>query len=191
MIKVNLVAGRRGNFQPRLVEFRQKREPPDKKLVVMVVCFALLVVIAAGSFYMWMTEPKVRTASLEELAVVEVPEPSVNPAEPEPDTPTPSVDLLEPEPDAPAPAVVEEYRHFGEGFATKDIGLKVWLDPLKTSADCSAPARYILEGHTDVFFEDPCKNISGEELRRWWKFPAGNYLVYPAKGNEIYFHWWQ
>ncbi len=91
----------------------------------------------------------------------------------------------------PAPTkLVAEFPITGEGHATKEIGLKAWLDPEKTYLRPSRPARYVFVEDTDVFFDDKEGPVNTNH-KDWKNMPSGKYLVYPLKGDKVYFRWWQ
>ena len=79
-----------------------------------------------------------------------------------------------------------EYPHSGEGYATRVIGLKVWLDPGKSHTRSSGPARYVVENHRTMYYID---RMDGRDTG-FRSFPAGRYLVYPVGDGEVFFRWW-
>lgn len=101
-------------------------------------------------------------------------------------------------PQSSQPSVAPEYPTSGEGYATKEVGLEAWLDPMKTylrptsdeNPDVPRAARYVFAKNKKLFFDDTGPSI-GTKKELWWKMPAGNYLVYPLKEDKIYFRWWQ
>lgn len=82
-----------------------------------------------------------------------------------------------------------EYPDQGEGFPTKDVPLKCWLDPRKTYTRPSGPARYCFEGVPDMCFEDTA-GTRVETSSKWQAMPDGKYLVTPLKSDRIYFRWY-
>jgi len=100
---------------------------------------------------------------------------------------------------APAPRAVvptappedPEYPRSGEGYTTKEVGLKCWLDPRHTYTRPSGPARYVVANHPSMFFDD----VEGTKVQvntTWQGMPAGKYIVYPiSRDDEIFFRWWQ
>jgi len=101
-----------------------------------------------------------------------------------------------PEPPKVTPAPTQqkkpivEFPISGEGHATKEVGLKAWLDPEKTYTRPSRPARYVFVEDTDVFFDDKEGPVNTNH-KDWKNMPSGKYLVYPLKGDRVYFRWWQ
>jgi len=113
------------------------------------------------------------------------------------DTGTPIPTTAAPRPMAtPAPPAVPtvdmEYPTSGSGRATKEVGLKAYLDPLRVHTLPSGPARYVFAEDRSVFFDDMAgAKIDETESRKiWWKMPAGKYIVYPLVVDEIIFKWW-
>lgn len=94
---------------------------------------------------------------------------------------------------AAIPAPVVEYPISGEGHATKEVGLKVWLDPMKTSTRTSRAARHVFVEDPAVFYEHD--EVTGEQppekKKQWEMMPKGKYLVYPLTGDRIFFQWSQ
>jgi len=94
----------------------------------------------------------------------------------------------------PAP----EFPTAGEGVATKSTPVKAWLDPgrtyvrpMRSSTDeTPAPARYVLVENPAKYFDDVGPDLN-QNHRAWDKMPAGQYLVYPLRDDEIYFRWWK
>ncbi len=89
----------------------------------------------------------------------------------------------------PLVPVVVEFPLSGEGHATKDVGLKAYLDPTRTHTRPSKDARYVFVEDPDVVFDD----LVGSNVNHqaWVDMPSGKYLVYPLSGDQIYFRWWQ
>ena len=91
-----------------------------------------------------------------------------------------------------------EYPPSGSGVATKAVPLKCWLDPgrtyvrpMRSSTDeTPAPAQYVLVGNPAEYFDDVGPGLN-QNHRAWEKMPAGQYLVYPLRDDEIYFRWWK
>ena len=75
----------------------------------------------------------------------------------------------------PAPPEDPEYARSGEGYATKAIGLKVWLDPRKSYTRPSGPARYVVENHPTMYFDDSAPGVQSNQ--KWWGMPAGRYIM--------------
>jgi hypothetical protein len=93
-----------------------------------------------------------------------------------------------------APVVIPEYPTSGEGHATKEAGIKAWLDPMKTYVRPSRPARYVFVEDTTLFFDDTSGAVvdTTAHHKEWLQMPAGKYLVYPIKDDDnIFFRWWQ
>jgi hypothetical protein len=91
---------------------------------------------------------------------------------------------------APAPVIAEpenpEFPHAGTGFATRDAGLKVWLDPHRSFCHPNRPAVYEVAGHPNVYYID---HLDGRDSA-WRKFPVGEYVVYPyGDDDEISVSW--
>jgi len=93
----------------------------------------------------------------------------------------------------PAPMFVPEYPISGAGHATKEVGLKAYLDPMKTYVLPSRPARYVFIEDTSVFFDDTegARVDTTEHHQVWLDMPPGEYLVYPIGADKVYFRWWQ
>ena len=78
----------------------------------------------------------------------------------------------------------------GEGWATKQVGVKAWLDPKHTFTRASGKyARYVLAENPNLFFDDT--DVVATTNKNWQQFPAGNYIVFPLGTDKIHFHWWQ
>ena len=90
----------------------------------------------------------------------------------------------------PAPTPVLEFPTSGDGWATKEVGLKAYLDPMRTYTRPRGPARYELAKDRSVYFDDDGPGI-GANKEVWYEMPPGEYLVFPLKGDRIYFRWWQ
>ena len=88
---------------------------------------------------------------------------------------------------------IVEYPICGKGHATNGIGLKAWLDPMKTHIRTTKPARYVFVKDTDSFFDNVGNSQTETEERKkiWWNMSAGEYIVYPINGERLYFQWWQ
>jgi hypothetical protein len=97
----------------------------------------------------------------------------------------------------PAPVVAPEYPTHGEGHATKEVGLKAWLDPKKTHVHPSRPARYTFVQDPTLSWDDCAgarvESNSSKHVRVWLEeMPAGEYTVKPInEGDRIFFRWWQ
>lgn len=91
------------------------------------------------------------------------------------------------------PPLPPEFPTSGEGHATKQVGLKVWLDPMKTYVRASKPARYVFVEDPDLFFDNTenARVQNTEHYKKWLDMPPGKYLVYPIKEDRLYFRWWQ
>lgn len=86
---------------------------------------------------------------------------------------------------------VAEFPTSGSGVATKAIGLKAYLDPLKSSTRPSKSARYVFVDNPKLFFDDVGTNGKiGNNAKIWWKMPPGRYVVYPIGAEDITFSWW-
>jgi hypothetical protein len=84
-----------------------------------------------------------------------------------------------------------EYPSAGEAFIKKGVEIKIWLDPKKSfTTGTRGSAKYELEGHPSIYFVDHFDGRQ-QDLREWWKFPAGRYIVTTTAENEIHFQWWQ
>lgn len=92
---------------------------------------------------------------------------------------------------AKANPIIVEFPISGEGHATKQVGLKAWLDPTRTYTRPSRAVRYVFVEDTEVFFDDIGPGINSNNNKEWLNMPAGKYIVYPLKGDRIYFRWWQ
>ncbi len=95
-----------------------------------------------------------------------------------------------------APSAPPEYSSFGEGIATKEVGIKAYLDPMKSHTRPSRSAKYVfvedtLLTWTEIVGDDLSDADIQAQLRAWWKRPAGNYIIYPVEGDKIFFRWWQ
>ena len=90
---------------------------------------------------------------------------------------------------ATTPPITVEFPSSGEGYATKEIGLKAWLNPMRTYLRATEPTRYVFVENPEVTFDD--LGPIGQNSKEWFNMPAGKYLVYPLKGDKTYFHWWQ
>jgi hypothetical protein len=81
----------------------------------------------------------------------------------------------------------------GEGHATKKVGLRAWLNPMKTHTRPSREVRYVFAEDTTIFFDD---TAGADETkyhlieRKWWRMPAGKYIVYPLRSDDVFFRWW-
>lgn len=97
----------------------------------------------------------------------------------------------------PAPVVAPEYPTHGEGHATKEVGLKAWLDPKKTHVHPSRPARYTFVQDPTLSWDDCAgarvESNSSNHVRVWLEeMPAGEYTIRPInEGDRIFFRWWQ
>lgn len=97
----------------------------------------------------------------------------------------------------PTPIVASEFPTHGQGHATKEIGLKAWLDPKKTHVHPSRPARYTFVQDPTLSWDDRAgakvESNSSQHVRVWLEeMPTGEYLVYSLnEGDRIFFRWWQ
>jgi formylglycine-generating enzyme required for sulfatase activity len=91
---------------------------------------------------------------------------------------------------ANVPTVVVEFPTSGSGRATKEVGLKAYLDPRRTEGRLSGPAKYVFADNPALSFDDKPGPMDAATAQRWWSMPAGNYIVYPRGVDEISFTWW-
>lgn len=88
--------------------------------------------------------------------------------------------------------VVDDFPISGEGHATKEVGIKAYLDPLKTHTRPSGPAKYVFVEDESLFFNDTAgSRIDKTTNNVWWEMPAGRYVIYPLGRDHIFFKWWQ
>lgn len=81
-----------------------------------------------------------------------------------------------------------EFPRSGSGYATKSAGVKCWLDPMKSNIRPVGPVRYAVADHPSLFVDD---HLDRRNDRKWWRMPAGKYIIYPLKeGEEVYVRWW-
>lgn len=83
-----------------------------------------------------------------------------------------------------------EYPRAGSGFATKENGIKCWLDPMKTFVRPLKPVRYVVADHPKIFIDD---HLDRRNDKTWYRMPAGKYIIYPLnskEGEEVYVRWW-
>lgn len=93
----------------------------------------------------------------------------------------------------PPPAkITVEFPFSGEGHATKEAGIKAYLDPRRTFTRPSGPARYVFANDPVLFFDDTegHKVDRTKNRKAWQEMPEGNYIVYPLDRNRIWFKWW-
>ena len=80
-----------------------------------------------------------------------------------------------------------EFPRSGSGFATNTTGVKCWLDPMKSNIRPVGPVRYVVADHPSLFVDD---HLDHRNDRKWWRMPAGKYIIYPLKeGEEVYVRW--
>jgi len=81
-----------------------------------------------------------------------------------------------------------EFPRSGSGYATKTAGVKCWLDPMKSNVRPAEPVRYVVADHPSLFVDD---HLDRRNDKKWWRMPAGRYIIYPLKeGEEVYVRWW-
>ncbi|OGI65382.1 hypothetical protein A3A95_00820 [Candidatus Nomurabacteria bacterium RIFCSPLOWO2_01_FULL_39_18] len=91
-----------------------------------------------------------------------------------------------------APVPPPEYPRSGEGFLTKDVGIKAYIDPLRATTRTTGRIRYVFVKDPTVTFDDLPGKVERDRKRdkAWRDMLAGEYMVYSLEDRRIWYKWW-